>query len=407
MITTFYPPFSFGGDGVFVQTLANGLAELGHHVEVIHCRDAFRISGGSPPKKEVQDHPGITVHGLKSAWGPMSPFFSHQTGTPGIRAKKIRQILEQDFDVIHYHNISLMGGPQILSYGKARAKLYTMHEFWLVCPTHVLYRYKREPCRKRTCLPCTLYYKRPPQLWRYLNLWQDSYDQVDAFITPSKFSQETHKRFGFEYPIIHLPNFVPEKSFAKGSLPLFGKLARPYFLFIGRLEKIKGVHTLISVFKNYPHASLVVAGSGSQAKTLEKRAKDCSNIHFLGHVSERGAMQALYKNSQGVIIPSSGYDIAPLVAIEAFQQKTPVIVRNLGGLPEAVEKSGAGFIFENDEDLVLAMDRLALDNANRDELGKRGYEAYKSLWSKRAHFERYFQLIHTIAKETDSIKPIS
>jgi hypothetical protein len=48
----------------------------------------------------------------------------------------ILQILETGFDVIHYHNISLVGGPTILAYGQG-IKLYTMHEYWLVCPTHV------------------------------------------------------------------------------------------------------------------------------------------------------------------------------------------------------------------------------------------------------------------------------
>ena len=41
MVTTFYPPSNFGGDGITVHRLANTLAEQGHHVEVAHCVDAF------------------------------------------------------------------------------------------------------------------------------------------------------------------------------------------------------------------------------------------------------------------------------------------------------------------------------------------------------------------------------
>ena len=36
MLTTFYPPYNFGGDGIFVHHLANALAQREHHVEVIH-----------------------------------------------------------------------------------------------------------------------------------------------------------------------------------------------------------------------------------------------------------------------------------------------------------------------------------------------------------------------------------
>ena len=39
MVTTFYPPYNFGGDGVYVQRLARALVRRGHHVEVIHDTD--------------------------------------------------------------------------------------------------------------------------------------------------------------------------------------------------------------------------------------------------------------------------------------------------------------------------------------------------------------------------------
>ena len=48
MITTFYPPYNFGGDGVFVQRLSNELARRGHLVEVIHCTDAYRLAAPAP-----------------------------------------------------------------------------------------------------------------------------------------------------------------------------------------------------------------------------------------------------------------------------------------------------------------------------------------------------------------------
>jgi glycosyltransferase involved in cell wall biosynthesis len=36
----------------------------------------------------------------------------------------------------------------------------------------------------------------------------------------------------------------------------------PYFLFVGRLEKIKGLQTLIPVFRDYNKARLLIAGTG-------------------------------------------------------------------------------------------------------------------------------------------------
>ena len=43
MITTFYPPYNFGGDGQAVRRLAHALARRGHRVDVIHDVDAYRM----------------------------------------------------------------------------------------------------------------------------------------------------------------------------------------------------------------------------------------------------------------------------------------------------------------------------------------------------------------------------
>ena len=51
MITTFYPPYNFGGDGIFVHRLSNELARRGHHVEVIHCIDAYHLLARQEPAK--------------------------------------------------------------------------------------------------------------------------------------------------------------------------------------------------------------------------------------------------------------------------------------------------------------------------------------------------------------------
>jgi len=56
MITTFYPPYNLGGDGIFVQRLSNALARRGHTVDVIHCIDAYRLARRSPMKTN-EDHP--------------------------------------------------------------------------------------------------------------------------------------------------------------------------------------------------------------------------------------------------------------------------------------------------------------------------------------------------------------
>ncbi len=51
--------------------------------------------------------------------------------------------------------------------------------------------------------------------------------------------------------------------------------------------------------------------------------------------------------------------ISQLSIIEAFSMKTPVIVNNLGALPEVVEDSGGGFIYNNEGELIDALETLS------------------------------------------------
>jgi glycosyltransferase involved in cell wall biosynthesis len=398
MITTFYPPYNFGGDGLFVQRLSNELAKRGHRVDVIHCIDSYRLLAGREPARGYDDHPNVTVHGLKSRFGFLSPLATQQLGVPVFKAASIRQILDQGFDVIHYHNISLVGGPKVLEYGQA-IKLYTMHEYWLICPTHVLFRFNRAPCRQKHCFLCSLAYGRPPQWWRASRLLEAATKQVDTFIATSHFLEQKHREMGFRAPIVHLPYFIPALA---NETPSRQKSdddwtpEAPYFLYVGRLEKLKGLQTIIPAFRECGSAQLFIAGSGRYEAHLRRLARDSGNIRFLGYVSGQ-QLDNLYRRAVAVLVPSVVYETFAQVIVEAFAQKTPVVVRNLGGMPELVRESGGGLIYDTEEALVAAMDHLLADRSRRDELGVRGFQAYQRNWTPEAYLERYMALIDELA----------
>jgi glycosyltransferase involved in cell wall biosynthesis len=398
MITTFYPPYHFGGDGIFVYQLSHELAQRGHQVEVIHCLDAYHLLSSQDPIGSFEDHPNVTVHRLKSRFGFLSPLATQQTGIPFFKSSRIKEILRKGFDVVHYHNISLVGGPKILEYGEG-IKLYTIHEYWLLCPTHILFKSNRSVCTRPHCLPCGLLYKRPPQWWRYVGLLESAVRYVNAFIAPSKFTKDIHHHLGLNLPIVHLPSFISEAT----AISTDQACEEPYFLFVGRLEKLKGLQTLIPIFRQYRKAKLLVAGKGGYETRLRQLAKGCDNIHFLGHLPAH-QLQTLYRNAVALIVPSICYEIFSLVTIEAFRQQTPVILRNLGGMPELIEESGGGFVYHTEEELIVAMDKLLEDSSCRNELGRRGYEAYLQNWTAEIHLKRYFSLINEIA--TASGKPL-
>src|SRR5215471_11839671 len=109
MLTTFYPPYHFGGDAVAVQRLSRALVRRGHQVTVIHDVDAFNsLHSGSEPGVESEPA-GLEVVRLRSRLGTLSPALTQQTGIPVVHGRRIRQILaDGQFDVVNFHNVSLV-----------------------------------------------------------------------------------------------------------------------------------------------------------------------------------------------------------------------------------------------------------------------------------------------------------
>jgi glycosyltransferase involved in cell wall biosynthesis len=394
MVTTFYPPHAFGGDAVFVQQLSNELGKRGHQVEVVYCRDAYNLMGGRTPLVADQEHPNVTVHALKSPLGVLSPLATHQTGRPISKSAKLKSIFKRQFDVIHYHNISLVGGPNILYCGQG-IKLYTLHEYWLLCPTHMLFKFNREACTAKQCLPCTLVHKRPPQLWRYTQVISQAVKQVDVFIAPSEFTKNKHLEMGLRIPMVVLPYFSSRWGRTQNT-PVPAVHQTPYFLFVGRLEKIKGLQEIIPIFRRYDKAQLWIIGTGGYESVLRRLAQGSPNIQFLGQQSgER--LQNFYREAVALIVPSLWYEVFGIVILEAFALATPVIVRNRGGMPKIIEESGGGFVYGTEKELLGFMERLLLDPNLRQETGQRGYEALQKNWRADVHIKQYLELIDEIA----------
>ena len=102
MITIFYPPYSFGGDSIYLYRLASELVRQGHQVDVIHCADSFHLFRSEADPTAFPTSEGIRVHKLESGFGSLAPLLSHQTGRPILTGKSIQRVLAgKRFDVIH------------------------------------------------------------------------------------------------------------------------------------------------------------------------------------------------------------------------------------------------------------------------------------------------------------------
>jgi glycosyltransferase involved in cell wall biosynthesis len=308
------------------------------------------------------------------------------------KTRRVQRILSaKRFDVIHFHNISLVGGPGILRYSDA-IKLYTLHEYWLICPTHVLFKFQRAACTEKECFRCQLSYHRPPQLWRCGGLMKESLRHVDAFIAPSEWVRQRHLAEYPDLPIVHLPHFLSATT-ERAEAPALP--TRPFFLLASRLEKWKGLQTIIPAIRKSSEFELVIAGDGDYADELKRLAGDCGRIHFLGRLTQ-AQLRTAYEHAIALLVPTVGFEVFPMVLLESFAARTPVIVRDLGPLPGIVAESGGGLVFRDDASLLAAMERLRSNPTLRDNLGAAGHEAWRTRWSEDAHLEHYFRLIGEI-----------
>ncbi len=396
--TTFYPPYGFGGDAVYVYRLANSLAARGHEVDVVHCADSYNLLSANAAKHPLPHHPGVTVHTLRSPLGPISPILSQQTGRPLLKRRKIQKILNsKQFDVIHFHITSLFG-PKLLQIAPEYdgfIKLYTTHEHWLICPMHVLWKHGDRLCDSPQCFRCTLRHHRPPQWWRYTQLLQEATADIDLFISPSRFAVDMHQQRGIHGPFVRLAHFAPEPDYGAGASD-YRPGFRPFFLFVGRLEKIKGLQNVIDVFVKYEHADLLIAGSGAYESELQRRADRSENIKFLGWL-DSNQLNRLYRSAVALIVPSICYEVFPMVLFESFSHQTPAIVNALGALPEIIEECRGGLVYRNQEELMSSVERLQSDAELRQQLGTSAYRKWKEEWTEQAHLRRYFSIINEAA----------
>ena len=385
MFTTFYPPYSFGGDAVGVQRMARALADKGHKVTVVHEEDAYLKLGGKVSGDPPAD--GVEVIGLRAKFGTLSLLLTQQTGRPVVHRAFIQQIMDREpWDIIWHNNTSLVGGPGLLPMGDA-LKIYEAHEHWLVCPTHVLWKNNAEVCEKKSCFACqTLSYKRPPQLWRYTGALDKALDHMDLIVSKSVFSANKHKAYGLKQPMVPLPYFLDDLDLAAAPAP--ADHPRPFFLFVGRLEKIKGLQDVFPIFDGPGASDLIILGDGEYRAELERLAAGNPRIIFLGR-KPLEELTAYYRAAQGLIVPSICYETFGIILIESFRLGTPVIARRLGPFPEIVEAADGGVLFETDADLRAAITAFEQDPEKKARMGARARAAFEAFWREDKVLAQY------------------
>jgi glycosyltransferase involved in cell wall biosynthesis len=391
LTSSFYPPYHLGGDANHVRYLAEELAKRGNEVHVMHSLDAFRVK-----KKEIaqsyESH-GVILHTIESSFS-RSAYEAYVFGSAPRVTNCFRNLVrEVKPDVVHHHNISLLGY-KILERDASYLNLYTAHDYWLICPQNNLLRNGREICEKASCTFCALYLKRPPQIWRRGSGFRKAISQIDMLVAPSDYMREKITR---KLPVMAttIPNFAPNPPTQITS----SKLSR-FLVYAGMLERHKGVLALLKAYKEVAKQTqlkLVVVGDGTLAKEVREVTTQyglLDSIHFTGWL-DRDLLYSLLRDAVSLVIPSICLENAPLVALEALSVSTPVVVSNLGGLPEIVSylDPQLSFSWEHEGDFARAIDRCVSTNT---QLREKARQAYLEHFTPESYMSAYLQLLTSL-----------
>ena len=390
LVTTFFGPHRFGGDAAYVERLAAALLRRGHEVEVFCSRDAFEVVRGRTEPLPYVAPPGLVLHSLQTSRPLWSVLWLHQTGGLGPYRDALGQALVRGgFDVVHLHNISLMGGAGLLALDVPGAvRLMTVHEHWLTCPLSVRWRFNREPCPEQACVRCTVRAGRPPQWWRMADTMPASFRDVPVAIFPSTAALEAHRERGFAHPNAHvLPYFMP-REWLRDQPP---SEPRDAFLFVGRLVKEKGLQELLPLFRKRPHLRLEVVGDGPYRSFLEQLSGAAANIRFLGTLGADAVRERLTR-AQALLVPSLFPETLGYVVLEAWSQAVPVLVSSAGALPELVA-DGGGQVCRSSAEFSSWIDRWTACPSEADDTGLQGWRRCHAEFTEDQHLATLEKLI--------------
>lgn len=161
-----------------------------------------------------------------------------------------------------------------------------------------------------------------------------------------------------------------------------------FFLFVGKIERTKGIADLIAAFSGSAVLArlgmrLVIVGpdGNAAADVSAALARGAARIERPGYV-EDDALRGLFATARGFVFPSRAEGFG-LVVLEAMSAGAPVIAARATSLPEVI--GDAGLLVEPGDvaGLRAAMENLAQDTVLFEKLQAAGYARLDAFsWSR-------------------------
>ncbi len=340
-------PYDFtypGGVTLHISYLERYFTRMGHEVRVI-----------APASKVVSSFGDRFIPIGRPRPIPTSGAIARVTISPWL-SPRVKAVLNQEnFDIIHLHEpLMPMLCTTVLRLSQT-ANIGTFH----ACHGRPGYNFAK-----------------PIGKW-ILRRW---FRKLDGKIAVSKPAMEfAHGHFPGYYNII--PNGVDLDHFSPDVSPIDefcdGKVN---ILFVGRLEKRKGLNYLLEAFKQVKqeisNSRLIIVGPGTRLRRKYKRQvmrSGLKDVVFVGYVAY-DELPRYYKTADVFCAPATGRESFGIILLEAMAVGKPIVASNIEGYASVVTHGVDGLLVppEDKEMLAQALISLLTDQSLRQEMGAKG-----------------------------------
>lgn len=437
-----YPPYSRAGSENYLEALAAAQARR-HEVSVFH-----RIAEPGRPEYETTEARvgGISVVRLNRIFSDFSAF-SDTYRSSGV-AEAFSQYLDRYRpDVVHVHHLTCLSSTCV-DEAKTRGIpiVFTLHDFWLMCPRGQLLRRDRTLCSRHShsdCVRClaaqlpidgghprvlALWQRAdrlrslplPGELYRFLASRPFAREtaalaeiaererhilemsaRVDRFVSPSSFLRDIFVDFGIPAEkIIVSDNGFDLESWCHPPKRLPRRTDEPLrAAYLGTWIPSKGVDLAIRAFQGVDPrcATLDVYGysvpyddDDTYEDLLGDLASSAPSVRIHGRYTP-SQIPGLLASADVLVVPSIWYENSPLTIHEAWLARVPVIAAGHGGMREHVRAGVDGLHFRPGSvaSLRRTVRRLAGDRSLLERL-RSGIGPVKSIEANAVELDRLY-----------------
>lgn len=298
--------------------------------------------------------------------------------------------------------------------------IHRISDFQYMCPNALFYndrigvcedclKGKRMSCIKYKCVLDSSVFSGIKMMAKWMHDVMKVHRKIDAFVVTSELTLGKLYEYGIPMnKLNHIPTFFNLKEVN----PIVEY--RPFVLFVGRIEKQKGVMTLVKAFEELQYELKIIGFSNDGYEeelkkylgkpingdlNIEKTTAygKSGNIHFLGRKNFEEIVPYL-KTCLCTIVPSEWYDNFPNVVLESYAYKKAVIATDFGSLQYMVDEGITGMKFKYSDltDLRRCITFMMEHIEGAKIMGKNAYQLIEKKYSPQTHYSALISMMEDI-----------